>query len=152
MGGFNLVHYDGLYNKNYYVDTFNQNHFYNRKLHFRIIENGIILPHKYFEEHNGFGGVFDGEGYFVAGTIYSIGGGGPYRPVENIRYVPKTVIYLEMFTEEWGHCITDSLRRLWFLKSDLYQKYFKNCPIVCHFKEKKGGGGKYSDTQLFKVT
>ena len=137
-----MVNYDGLYNKEYFGDSINLNHFHNKKLHFRIIENGTILPHKYFLDHNGFGGIFDGEGYFVDGTIYSIFGGGPYRPNENIQYVPKTVIYIGMLTEEWGHCITDSLRRLWFLKSDLYQKCFKNYPIVCHFREKKGGGWK----------
>lgn len=29
----------------------------------------------------------------------------------------------------WGHCLTDNIRRIWFLKSE-FMKQFKNCPIV----------------------
>ena len=34
-----------------------------------------------------------------------------------------------MFHRTWGHVITDNIRRLWFLKSELFNQ-FKNCPLV----------------------
>ena len=128
-----MVIYNGLYNPKYYGDKLTANHFSDKKLHFKIIENGTILPH-ISPGWNGSGGVFDCEGHFVYGTNYSIYGGGPYRLDEKINYESKTVIYAGMFTPEWGHCITDSLRRLWFLRSDIFKKYFKDCPIVYHLR------------------
>lgn len=35
-----------------------------------------------------------------------------------------------MFSKVWGHCITDNLKRLWFLTSDTYKKFFSKCPLV----------------------
>ena len=52
-----------------------------------------------------------------------------YKP-NHIRYSNETAIYLGMFRGVWGHCLTDNIKRLWFLKSELYQKHFKGCPLV----------------------
>ena len=52
-----------------------------------------------------------------------------YEP-ENINYSNETVIYLGMFYVIWGHLITDNMKRLWFLKSDIYRNYFKNCKLI----------------------
>ena len=35
-----------------------------------------------------------------------------------------------MFYNVWGHIITDNIRRLWFLKSEDFNREFKGCPIV----------------------
>lgn len=35
-----------------------------------------------------------------------------------------------MFYPVWGHVLTDDIRRMWFLKSDIFKKEFKNCPLV----------------------
>ena len=32
-----------------------------------------------------------------------------------------TVIYLGMFFHIWAHCLTDNLKRVWFLKSEVYK-------------------------------
>lgn len=53
-----------------------------------------------------------------------------YVPTEEIRYIPTTVIYLGMFFPVWGHVITDNIRRLWFLKSEVFNDYLKNFPLV----------------------
>ena len=43
-----------------------------------------------------------------------------------------------MFHSTWGHVITDNIRRLWFLKSDDFKTYFKNCPLVYLLCTKRG--------------
>lgn len=52
-----------------------------------------------------------------------------YKP-KAIKYSDETAIYLGMFRGVWGHCLTDNIKRFWFLHSDLYKKHFKGCPLV----------------------
>lgn len=129
-----MINYDGLYNKDYYGDSLNTNHFYDKKLHFKIIENGTILPHKELIINGrwtwGVGGIVDSKGNFVESSFVHRGVGGAYTPTEEVQYSPYTVIYLGMFFRVWGHCITDNLKNVWFLRSEIYKKYFKDCPIV----------------------
>ncbi len=126
-----MINYDGLYNKDYFGDRLNENHFYDKKLHFRIIENGTILPLKDVNYAGFFGGLMDDRGNFVKGTSVHIGVGEEvYTPNDEVLYSPMTVIYLGMLINIWGHCLTDNLKRIWFLKSNIYKNYFKNCPIV----------------------
>ncbi len=42
----------------------------------------------------------------------------------------SVVIYLGMFHGIWGHCLTDNIRRLWFLKTEVYRAKFSHCPLV----------------------
>lgn len=51
-------------------------------------------------------------------------------PPESMKQSSETVIYLGMFHNTWGHVITDNIRRLWFLKSEIFKSEFKNCPLV----------------------
>lgn len=41
-----------------------------------------------------------------------------------------TVVYLGLFYPVWRHCLTDNLRRLWFLQSDTFKCYFKDCAQI----------------------
>ena len=75
------------------------------------------------------GGVLDSQKRFIPNTFIHYGSGMVYNP-DDIKYSNETVIYLGMFYKVWGHCITDNIRRLWFLKSDLYKKYFKGCKLI----------------------
>lgn len=129
-----MVNYDGLYNKEYYGDKLNENRFSDKKLHFRIIENGTILPYKPLTVNGvwtwGLGGVVDYNGNYFESSFVRAEGGAAYTPAEKVSYSPATVIYLGMFDNCWGHCITDDLKFIWFLKSASFQKYFQNCPIV----------------------
>lgn len=127
-----MVNYDGLYNKDYYGDQLGKNHFSNKKIYFRIIENGTILPNKYVAGTGmeGFGGLVNAEGEFIKRSSLYLGTGGAYTPNEDILNSPETVIYLGVFSNVWGHCITDNIKRLWFLESDVYKKCFKNCKVI----------------------
>ena len=73
----------------------------------------------------------DEKGNFVNRTSAHAGVGEEiYTPNDEVINSPATVIYLGMFLHIWGHCLTDNLKRIWFLKSNIYRKYFKNCPVV----------------------
>lgn len=130
-----MNNFDGLYNKDYYGERLYKNHSSDKRLYFRIIENGTILPHKDLRVNGqwtwGFGGIVDSKGDYIKSSFINGGAGAPYTPEEEVIFSPATVIYLGMFFGVWGHCITDSLRRLWFLKSDVFKEYFKNCQLVC---------------------
>ena len=135
-----MINYDGLYNKEYFGEQLKENHFYDKKLHFRIIENGTILPHKALTGHWnwGFGGIVDEKNNYIESSFLIGNRGGAYTPNEEIMYSPETVIYLGMFFYVWGHCITDNLKRIWFLQSEVFKKYLTQYPLVC--LPMKGGG------------
>lgn len=129
-----MTNLDYLYDKAAAQKFFGKNHFADKKLHFKIIERGTILPHKHlFVNGNwtwGFGGIVDRRGEFVKNSFVHEGTGAAYTPTEDVQHSPATVIYLGLFYPVWGHCLTDNLRRLWFLKSNVFKSYFKNCPLV----------------------
>lgn len=129
-----MINIDYLYNKDAAADFFGKNHFVDKKLHFRIIERGTLLPHKEVFVNGrwtwGFGGIVDRKGEFVKSSFVYSGTGGAYTPSEEIQRSPATVIYLGLFYHVWGHTLTDNLRRLCFLKSEIFNSYFKNCMIV----------------------
>ena len=148
-----MVNYDGLYNKEFYGDKLTENHFSDKKLHFKIIENGTILPYKPLTVNGiwtwGLGGVVDNKGNYFESSFVRAEGGAAYTPAEKVPYSHATVIYLGMFDNCWGHCITDDLKFIWFLKSNSYKKYFKNCPIV--FNPMRWGGGIPNFFKLLKI-
>ena len=139
-----VINLDHLYNKDAVADFFGKNHFLDKKLHFQIIERGTLLPHRELIINGkwtwGVGGIVDRKGEFIKSSFVHYGIGGAYTPSEEIQRSPATVIYLGMFFDVWGHVLTDNLRRLWFLKSEIFNRYFKNCMLVYLHR----GGG--SDT------
>ena len=125
-----MTNYDSLYKKNYYGEKLFENHFSKKELGFQIIENGTILPYKPLENSVGLGGIVDVEGNFIKESFIHRGAGNSYTPDRKVKYSPKTVIYLGMLVHVWGHCLTDNIKRVWFLKSNFFKENFKNCQIV----------------------
>ena len=129
-----MVNLDHLYNKDIAQKFFDKNYFVDRKLHFQIIERGTVLPHKHMYINRqwtwGFGGIVDNKNNFIESSFVRYGAGAAYTPTEDVKYIPQTVVYLELFIPNWGHNITDNFRRLWFLKSKTFKDYFKDCQIV----------------------
>ena len=124
-----------LYNPDVAKDFFQEkNYFVDKKLNFKIIERGTILPHKHMYINGewtwGFGGIVDSRNEFVKSSAVLNGAGAAYTPLEEVQYIPAIAVYLGLFYPVWGHAITDNIRRLWFLKSEVYQTYFKDCPLV----------------------
>lgn len=128
-----MTNLDYLYNPNAAKKFFNFNRLVDRELGFRVIEHGTILPQRMFNDKGergqvGFGGIVDAEGRFIKESHIHTGTGGAYIP-ESMEYSSKTVIYIGITFHIWGHCLTDCIRRIWFLKSE-FMNQFKNCPIV----------------------
>ena len=130
-----MTNLDYLYNPDAAKKFFNFSRFVDKKLGFKIIEHGIILPHRSINDKGekgqaGWGGIVDAEGKFIKESHIHTGTGGIYDfPSESLQRNSETVIYLGMFHFVWGHIITDNIRRVWFLKSE-FMKQFKNCPVV----------------------
>ena len=132
-----MVNFDYLYKPEAAKAHFAVNHFLEKKLDFKVIENGMILPHKNSipglprKDWFGFGGIVDSNGEFIKESSVHTGVGAGYTPSpESIKHRPETVIYLTIFLNVWGHVITDNIRRLWFLNNEVFRKEFKTCPIV----------------------
>ena len=131
-----MVNLDYLYDPNAAKKSFVENYLSDKKLGFSVIERGTVLPHKKTIDGKsnrgqwGFGGIVDDNGKFIKSSHVYSSAGAAYVPEEPIQQSPKTVIYLGMFHSTWGHVITDNIRRLWFLKSNDFKNYFKNCPLV----------------------
>ena len=131
-----MINVDYLYNPEAAKPHFDKNFFLDKKLGFRVIENGTILPYRNVNDSGivnwvGFGGIIDSEGAFIKESFIHLGTGGAYTPPppDKIQKSSETVIYLGISYPLWGHCITDNIRRIWFLKSE-YFKEFKDCPLV----------------------
>ena len=126
---------DYLYNPDYAKKYFGKDHFAFKTLGFRVIENGMILPHTNTGDDGkwtwlGVGGIVDGNGDYVKESFIHHGVGGAYTPdPESIQESSETVIYLGISFHIWGHCITDNIRRVWFFKSQ-FMNQFRKCPIV----------------------
>ena len=129
-----MINLDYLYKPDAAKNITGKNYFVDKKLHFRIIERGTILPHKHIYVNGqwtwGFGGIVDEKNNFVKESFVTGDGGGAYTTGEEIQYVTTTVVYLGLLYPVWGHAITDNLRRFWFLKSDVFKSYFKNSPLL----------------------
>ncbi|MBR0151370.1 MAG: glycosyltransferase family 61 protein [Synergistaceae bacterium] len=138
--------YDLLYDKEYYTKSLNTEHLIaGKKLSYRIIEDGYILP---LLAHVNEGGIFSSEGDYVSGSSYKEGPGDFSDEINNRTITLKaaaelhgidptdvisensTVVYLGMFFKVWGHLITDNMRLLWFLHSNDYAEKFSQCKLI----------------------
>lgn len=98
----------------------------NKKLVVEKLTNAYILP--YNKETNG-GVVGEDKTYYKHSHLHR-GGGTSYSFDNNdVTRINEDVVYLGMFFNLWGHCITDELKLLWFLLDTDYQ-FLKNCKLV----------------------
>ena len=125
-----MINYDGLFNKNYFGDELFEDHISEKNLNFRILDNATILPHLSVPGTPGMGGIVDSEGNFIEESFLHHGVTETYTPTEEIFNSNRTVIYLGMLVDIWGHCLTDNLKRVWFLKSEVYKNFFSKLPVV----------------------
>ena len=129
-----MTNLDYLYDKDAAKEYFGKDYFVDKKLNFRIIERGTVLPHKHMHVNGkwtwGFGGLVDSKGEFVKTSFVRYGAGAAYTSTDTVQYIPRVAVYLGVFLSNWGHNITDNFRRLWFLAGEVFKTYFKDCPIV----------------------
>ena len=129
-----MTNFDYLCDKDAAQKIFDKNHFSDKKLGFKVIERGAIVPFVPVVEDGKrileFGGLIDGNNRFIQSSVGKFGAGDVYTPTEEIRYVPATVVYLGLFYPVWGHFITEGLRYFWFLSSEIFKRNFADCPLA----------------------
>ena len=129
-----MVNYDYLYNKNFFESVMHKDSFCPKKLHFKIIDNGTILPYKKFNGIDklswGGGGIINENGEFFEGSTVFRGSTSAYTPTEEIEYIDSAAVYVGTIHYIWGHALTDGLKLMWFLNSGEYKKNFDKCSIV----------------------
>lgn len=84
------------------------------------VERGVILPYVKADDGLTYGGVTDSAGVFlelsrdaeITGEDF---GNYPYEESKDIPYVDEDVIYLGPYKEQWGHFITSTIARLWYV-------------------------------------
>lgn len=131
MGENTMTNYDYLYDKDYYRHL-NEQHFVDKALSYSEIPNGTVLPWRSADASGKpRGGVTDENGIYREDSSLHYGWGSGYDvDASELAHCHETVIYLGMFVSVWGHCLTDNLRRLWFLHTEIYEKNYRNCRLV----------------------
>ena len=129
-----MMNFDYLYKNDLMKRYIGKDLRLNKKLGCEILRNAIVLPNDMSIitglGWGGGGGVVDSEGKFIHNSfMHPIEQDASYKP-KSIKYSDETAIYLGMFRHVWGHVLTDNIKRLWFLKSDLYKQYFKGAKLI----------------------
>lgn len=102
-------------------------YFSEKELSWTIVENGLVLPYAGSTGSRTKGGVVENNGCFVDQSgLHENHGCGYDFPEKDIVQVNKDAIYLGMFFPIWGHCITDNIKKLWFLRTTRAQELIQN--------------------------
>lgn len=93
-----------------------QSYFSEKGLSYMIVEEGYILPYRGKLQNKITGGVITKEKRFIQQSSVDEKIGDSYFFDETeIKKSNKTVIYLGIFFPVWGHCLTDCIKKIWFL-------------------------------------
>lgn len=129
-----MQNFDYLYDASYFGDSLRTTHKSEKKLSYAILKNATLLPGKWKVNATGWqagGGVIDENEIYINNSYLHKCDDGKYDfSPEEVSFSDETVIYAGMFVGVWGHCITDCIRRMWFLKSAEFSEKFSNCKIV----------------------
>lgn len=89
-----------------------------RRLGWRRIDGGVISSGRQSS------GVFK-DGRLVPGTrLHRQNAGEPIPPNGlDAKFIDKDVLFIGVFNSCWGHCITDSLKHLWFVMKKMPDEY-----------------------------
>jgi len=107
--------------KSILLPAINHRHYLQTKLHYREYDHSYIAP--FYEWRESIGGVADQNKIAIVDSR-NIEWAESFKPYcSDIPIVEhKTVIYVGVLFSGFGHCFTDNLRKLWFLKTEEYRK------------------------------
>ena len=125
MGNVNL-----LFIKESQVDNVKRlsshSHFLDRKLEVRKYENAYVLPKAPFNA-----GIITSDGNAILGTNacerYRVGYG---FDKSKVQIVDEEVVYMGYLKSIFGHCITDDIKRCWFIGTEKW-KQLKGKNVKC---------------------
>lgn len=92
-------------------------HFSKRNLEAKKYDNAVVLPSgNWTNEGKLQGGIIDEKGSYIANSGYTDSGGeGYYVEKDLISSCDSIAIYVGFIYSCWGHLITDSLAKVWYL-------------------------------------
>ena len=125
-----MVNAEFLYDKDYFNSYFGASHVVDKQLSYQRIENGYILPHQPMGSQNAGGVLTQNKEYIEETALHTKSGAAYTFEQKQVTKKKETVVYIGMFVGIWGHCITDNIRRIWFLKTEEYQNVFAGCKLV----------------------
>ncbi len=114
------------------------------KLWYQTYKNAYIFPAK---------GVFTFERNYVDGT--DLRRGMAFDFIDNnmvINSSNERVIYIGYLLNFWGHDITDCIKRMWFVNTDIYKKMISEGYKVCYITRNGEGASLWSQVhELFEI-
>src|SRR5690554_4897518 len=93
-------------------------HFSSTSLDCLVLEDAVVLPFKFLEEGVIGGGVVTNKKEHI--SIIDTGEK-KYDYSEEVKQKDIIAIHLGLFHPKWGHCITDNIKKMWFLFSSEYK-------------------------------
>ena len=107
-----------------------KSHYSNKKLGYRVVKEGYVLvSRKWNERFKLEGGIVDSRMCYIPETGYTDTGGCSYEfDSSNVEFGGKC-IFLGTIHPVYGHAITDALKRLWFLNTDLGKKLINDSSV-----------------------
>ena len=117
-----MINIDHRYEKEQHLKLLNIDYFQNKDLGFKIVENVFAIPKTISGKS---GGVYDESGILIEDTSTNLEYGCPSFDVKNLKNVnqeKEIFIYLGVYESCWGHFITDCLQKIWFIKSNNFNK------------------------------
>lgn len=108
-------------NRKALLEYANGNFFLDEQISYVCLEKAVCLP---YQSGKGEGGVVDIHGKFQMNTTLNASfGDGSYSFEENeVKNENKDAIFIGTLYSVFGHVITDDLKKLWFLHSELGKK------------------------------
>lgn len=139
-----MVHYNlSFVNKHYRYEVTeytSKSYFLNNKLGRLFLENAVIIPSQKNDGVFKEGGVYTSDGTFVLSA--TLNGIAPKSRVEfintNINRSNDTIIFIGIFYSLWGHAITDSIKKLWFLFTEEGKQLLNNGAKIGYIFHDKG--------------
>jgi hypothetical protein len=106
--------------------------FSHKELTYSKLADAYVLPQKNLKGSRGIGGgIVSVEGEFIESTSLHEGLGCAYPFDKNeVETKNEVAVYIGMIYPIWGHCITDGLKKLWFLRSAEYKSLVQNNKVV----------------------
>lgn len=121
-----MEHYDYLYKDGSWEEGKEIKHRSDKTLGYKVMEN------VYFYYYKRYPCLFNSEEKYIPCTAL-----GRDREVkfevkekEKVEFLDETVIYLGVLNNVYGHILTDSIKRLWFLSSKEYKEKYSKCKVV----------------------
>ena len=119
-----MICHEYLYDKEYYGSLLSTDHFKKTEVKWRELPGGIVIPFTGLQDEL-IGGLLNGEGEYIDGSgIHRGMGAGRDIRDEQVEEYDEDIVFLGVWPDVWGHCLTDNIRRLWVVHNEAFMKEY----------------------------